>query len=226
MPKHTPQPVMRIVLNRELIVHTAVGLVERQGPKALSMRAVAGELGVTAMAMYKHVPNREALVRGIAEYVMATLDLPAATAPGDWRAGARDLTLAFRRTAAEYPRSLALVLASKAEIPVGLRAVERALALCADAGLDGRTAVHAVRVLMAYTLGTQLREAGMSRLLGERPGAPDADLDAAPDDPETVAFAHMVTLPADLADPRSDADFEFGLELFLSAIEGMGRRAR
>jgi AcrR family transcriptional regulator len=222
MPKHTPQPVMRIVLNRDLIVHTAVGLVERRGPKALSMRAVAGELGVTAMAMYKHVPNKEALVRGIAEYVMATLDLPEHT-PGDWRAGARDLARAFRSTANEYPRSLALVLASRAEIPLGLRAVERALALCAEAGLDGRTSVHAVRVLMAYTLGTQLREAGMSRLLGERrPGDPDADLD----DPDTAAFAHMVTLPADLADPRSDADFEFGLELFLSAIAAMGGRAR
>ncbi|XVQ14876.1 TetR/AcrR family transcriptional regulator C-terminal domain-containing protein [Spirillospora sp. CA-255316] len=212
---------MRIVLNRDLIVHTAVGLVERRGPKALSMRAVAGELGVTAMAMYKHVPNKEALVRGIAEYVMTTLDLPE-DSPGDWRAGARDLARAFRSTANEYPRSLALVLANKAEIPVGLRAVERALALCADAGLDGRTSVHAVRVLIAYTLGTQLREAGMSRLLGERPGDPGADLG----DPDTAAFAHLVTLPADLADPRSDADFEFGLELFLSAIASMGRRAR
>ena len=221
MPETSPQPVARGVLNRDLIVRTAVDLVERRGPEALSMRTVAGELGVTAMAMYKHFPNRAALLRGIAEYVMGTLELPPET-PGDWRAGARALALAFRRTAKRYPRSLALVLANKAEIPVGMRAVERALSLCAEAGLEGRAAVHAVRVLTAYTLGTQLREAGMSRLLKERSdgaGAPRPD-------PDTAAFARMVTLPVDTRDPDSDTDFEFGLELFLSAIAAMGDRAR
>jgi AcrR family transcriptional regulator len=202
MPKPAPERVMRVVLNRDLIVHTAVGLVEREGAKALSMRAVGGELGVTAMAMYNHVPDKEALVRGIAEYVMSGVDLPE-DRPGDWRTAARDLIRAVRRTTQEYPRCMALVVANKTGIPVGLPVIDRALSICAQAGLDRRTSVHVMRSLMAYIIGSQLREAGMNRLRRERSGEPHA------------------AMPGEFAEPDPDASFEFGLDLFLSSVEAM-----
>jgi AcrR family transcriptional regulator len=174
MARRAPQPVLRVVLTRELIVHAAVQLVEREGARALSMRAVAVELGVSAMAMYRHVPSKDALIEGIAEYVMAGLDVPEDPAT-DWKAGARALMHAFRATAEEYPRSLALVVASRIAIPVGLRAIERALSLCADAGLDGPTSVHVTRAMMAYALGSQLREA--TRAEPVLAGRPRADRD-------------------------------------------------
>jgi AcrR family transcriptional regulator len=73
MARRAPQPVLRVVLTRELIVHAAVELVEREGARPLSMRAVGAELGVSAMAMYRHVPSKDALIGGIAEYVMGGL---------------------------------------------------------------------------------------------------------------------------------------------------------
>ncbi|WP_030171984.1 TetR/AcrR family transcriptional regulator [Spirillospora albida] len=203
MPKHAPRPVLRTVLTRDLIVHTAVALIEREGVRALSMRAVAAELGVSAMAMYNHVPSKEELVRGIAEYVMETLELPEPT--GDWRADARGLIRAFRRTTDEYPRSIALVVGNKTGIPVGLRAIERALAICDAAGIDGPTSVRVVRAMMAYTLGSQLRDAG--------PGpVADGPVDCPADCPAPLA-----------PEADRDADFEFGLELFLSAVEAAAR---
>jgi AcrR family transcriptional regulator len=193
MARRAPQPVLRVVLTRELIVHAAVELVERDGARALSMRAVGAELGVSAMAMYRHVPSKDALIEGIARYVMAGLDVPEGPAT-DWKAGARALMRAFRAIAQECPRSLALVVASRIAIPVGLRAIEQALTLCAEAGLDGPTSVHVTRAMMAYALGSQLREATQGRSPDRQDGGPDAD-------------------------------FEFGLELFLSAIESMVERA-
>jgi AcrR family transcriptional regulator len=194
MARRAPKPVLRVVLTRELIVHAAVELVERAGARALSMRAVGAELGVSAMAMYRHVPSKDALIEGIAEYVMAGLDV-SEDPTTDWKAGARALMRAFRAIAQEYPRSLALVVASRIAIPVGLRAIERALGLCAEAGLDGPTSVHVTRAMMAYALGSQLREATQGQLPDRQDGGPDAD-------------------------------FEFGLELFLSAIESMGDHAQ
>ena len=217
MARRAPQPVLRVVLTRELIVHAAVELVEREGARALSMRAVGAELGVSAMAMYRHVPSKDALIEGIAEYVMTGLDVPEDPAT-DWKEGARALMRAFRAIAQEYPRSLALVVASRIAIPVGLRAIERALSLCADAGLDGPTSVHVTRAMMAYALGSQLREAAQGR-------RQDTD-----DDPAATVrtlsagrFPHVASLPAELVEHGPDADFEFGLELFLSAIESMGQ---
>jgi len=220
MARRAPQPVLRVVLTRELIVHAAVELVEREGARALSMRAVGAELGVSAMAMYRHVPSKDALIEGMAEYVMAGLDVPEDPAT-DWKAGARALMRAFRAIAQEYPRSLALVVASRIAIPVGLRAIERALSLCADAGLDGPASVHVTRAMMAYALGSQLREATQAR----RHDSWDDDPAATVRTLGAGRFPHVASLPAELAEHGPDADFEFGLELFLSAIESMGQHA-
>ncbi len=219
MARQAPPRVMRVVLTRELIVHTAVELVEREGPGALSMRAVGEALGVSAMAMYRHVDGKDALIEAIAEYVMAALDVPEGEDgdPGDWKDEARSLVRAFRAVAQEYPRSLALVLESGAGIPVGLRAIERGLSLCARAGLDGPVSVHVVRSLMAYVLGSQLREAGMGRMLAREAGNPVEAVRAL----GAGRFPHVVSLPGELVEHGSDADFEFGLELFLSAVELM-----
>ncbi|MCD0449421.1 TetR/AcrR family transcriptional regulator [Actinocorallia sp. API 0066] len=203
---------MRLVLTRELVVHTAVEIVERRGADGLSMRAVGEELGVTAMAVYRHVDSRESLIAGVAEYVMATMDVPESADGTDWKDEARILMRAFRGIAREYPRSLALVLETGTAIPVGLRAFERALSLCAEAGLDGPVSVRVVRALMAWTLGSQMR-ARPERAEGD-PADVARGLGAA-------CFPYVVALPDESAAHGSDADFEFGLELFLTAVEMM-----
>ena len=43
------------------IVAVARDLLEREGPDAVSMRRIAGRMGVTAGALYKHVPDKRAL---------------------------------------------------------------------------------------------------------------------------------------------------------------------
>ncbi|MDX6741978.1 TetR/AcrR family transcriptional regulator [Actinocorallia sp. A-T 12471] len=221
MGRSVPQRIMRVVLTRELIVHTAVELVERAGPDALSMRAVAEELGVSAMATYRHVASKEDLIEGMAEYVMATLDVPDEQ-EADWRDEARALIRAFREIAREFPRSLALVLESRTRIPVTLRAIERAVALCVRAGLDGPTAIAVMRSIMAFTLGAQLREAGLGRMLARDPGDPAEAVKALGE----AEFPHVVAQREALLDADADADFEFGIALFLAAIEAKAAALR
>ena len=52
---------------REKILETAVMLQVREGLQAVSMRAVAARIGVTPMSLYRHFPDRDALVDAIAE---------------------------------------------------------------------------------------------------------------------------------------------------------------
>ncbi|MCD0452668.1 TetR/AcrR family transcriptional regulator [Actinocorallia sp. API 0066] len=219
MPRKAPQRVMRVVLTPELIVHTAVELVERDGPDALSMRAVGDELGVSAMAMYRHVASKEELIERMADYVMATLDVPEVDSD-DWKDEARALIRSFRSIAREYPRSLALVLESRARIPVRMRAIERALALGVRAGLDARTAIAVTHSLMAYALGSQLREVGMGRMLAREHDDPAETLRGL----GSARFPHVVSLPDELLDTGFDTDFEFGLDLFVSAVEELASR--
>ena len=51
----------------ERILHTARALFERGGAEAVSMRRVADAVGITPMAIYRHFPNRDALLKRISD---------------------------------------------------------------------------------------------------------------------------------------------------------------
>ncbi len=49
------------------IYQCALGILEAEGPRAVSMRRVAKEVGITAMAIYHHFPSREALLSAVVD---------------------------------------------------------------------------------------------------------------------------------------------------------------
>jgi AcrR family transcriptional regulator len=68
-------------LSADQVVTAAIALLDAGGIEALSMRALAGQLGCSTMATYRHVPSREQLIARAAETVLkAPPDLP----PGPW----------------------------------------------------------------------------------------------------------------------------------------------
>lgn len=69
-------------LSREAIVDAALALAERQGVEKLSVRRVAQDLGVTPMALYKHLESREELLSLTLEAFIVKADvIPAADLP-------------------------------------------------------------------------------------------------------------------------------------------------
>ena len=53
---------MTVSLNRQRFVDAALSVIAEEGVERLSMRKVAAQLGVSAMAMYKHFNNKDALL--------------------------------------------------------------------------------------------------------------------------------------------------------------------
>src|SRR3954451_7270669 len=90
MPKSASEPAVRPSLTRERIVLAAIEVIERDGEDALSMRAVAAELGVAVMSLYNHVPNKADLLSGVAQHVVAGMVLPDDSAD-DWKTRGRAL---------------------------------------------------------------------------------------------------------------------------------------
>ncbi|WP_338932211.1 GntR family transcriptional regulator [Streptomyces netropsis] len=88
------------VLSRERVVRTAIALADAGGSAALSMRALAAELGVSTMVLYRYVPGKDELVVLMADVVFGEVELPA-DAPADWRGrlatGARLQWALYRR---------------------------------------------------------------------------------------------------------------------------------
>src|SRR5919112_6853273 len=63
-------------LSRQRILEAAVRFADREGLEALSMRKLGSELGVEAMSLYNHVPNKGALFDGMVEVLLGELEVP------------------------------------------------------------------------------------------------------------------------------------------------------
>ena len=141
-------------LTREGIVKTALAIVDRDGLKALSMRRLGAELGVDPMAVYYHVPNKDALLDAIVEAVMAEIDLtvddPAAPAEERVLCAAR----AYRDAMLAHANALPIVLSRGPRTPVAMRPVELLIGILRDAGLQPTQAMAGMNAIAATVRGT------------------------------------------------------------------------
>ena len=78
--RHHRQPALVTTraapLTREEIVQTAVRIADADGLPLVTMRRVADALGVSTMALYRHVPNKGDLTLRMADSVFAGVPLP------------------------------------------------------------------------------------------------------------------------------------------------------
>lgn len=63
-------------LNPDLVVASALRIVDEQGLDALTVRKVAEEFGVTPMALYWHFSNKEALLDAVGDAVISDVRAP------------------------------------------------------------------------------------------------------------------------------------------------------
>src|ERR671915_993295 len=81
-PTRGPKPGLQV----ERIVEAAIRVADAEGLAALSMRRVAGELGVGTMSLYTYVPGKAELLDVMLDTVLAEQARPDEAA-GGWRAG-------------------------------------------------------------------------------------------------------------------------------------------
>jgi AcrR family transcriptional regulator len=148
------QPVKGAPLRREQIVKTALALVDREGLKALSMRRLGAELGFDPMAVYYHVPNKQALLDAIVEAVMAGIDLSVdhPADPPEQRILAA--ALAYREAMLAHVNALPIVLAHGPATPVAMRPVELLIGILRDAGLSPAQAFAGMQIIAATVRGS------------------------------------------------------------------------
>ena len=75
------RPGPRRSLTHAEILAAAFDLLEAKGFAAVSVRGVAGSLGITPTALYTYYPSKRALLRGMIEHLLARLDV--STTDGD-----------------------------------------------------------------------------------------------------------------------------------------------
>jgi TetR/AcrR family transcriptional regulator, tetracycline repressor protein len=196
-------------LSRRRVLEAAVRFADREGLGSLTMRRLGAELGVEAMSLYNHVPNKGALLDGMVEVLLGEVEIPPRSK--DWEERVRYGYRAFRRLAHEHPNVFPLLVERPPETLDGAWLVEEFLQTLREAGFGTEEALHAFRSLSSYTFGYAMAEIRGFAL------EPDGSrLGARALSPEE--FPNLCELGPRLENVDHDAEFEFGLDLLLSGL--------
>ena len=156
-------------LSRDRIIAVALALSEREGIEALSMRRIAAELGTGAMSLYNHVPDKAALLRGLADRVLAEVAIPT-DAP--WREIAETWATSLRATLLAHHHVVAIVIGSSETQPLVESREELVVALT-RADLRDEDARLVMRVVGRFVAGSVFLDAGYLRSGRADPGVLD-----------------------------------------------------
>jgi AcrR family transcriptional regulator len=135
------------VSRRDEILAVAEGLLEREGPAALTMRRLASELGMKAPSLYKHVASRDDIEAGL--QARALVSMGEALAASD--TGLAGIAAAYRSWALAHPRLYELSTRRpllRDELPPGVEAAAAAPIVAAVRGDE-----HLARALWAMAHG-------------------------------------------------------------------------
>lgn len=148
------RPIKRRHLSIDKILDASIEVLRTEGADALSMRRIAEACGVTPMAVYHHVPDKEALEILAADRILleAVADTPGAG--GDWRDELVNLMTAVRERLLETPGAGAIVARRTITGP-GSTAIDEAMDRhLLKGGLSVETAAEAKHVLSVLTIGS------------------------------------------------------------------------
>ncbi|GAY21752.1 transcriptional regulator, tetr family [Sphingobium fuliginis] len=149
-------------MTEERIVAAARQIMETSGLDSVTMRRVATELGVTAMALYHHVADKHALVAMVADQVMDVI--PDESLGGvSWYEALRHGFLAVHREIARYPGLGLYISSTNSFYPSGYRKLKKTIQMLVDAGFDEHEAIEINYVLLAYQGGYFLTEQSAQR---------------------------------------------------------------
>jgi len=147
----------RRALTRERVVAEALTVIAADGAQALSMRALAARLGVVPGALYRHVRGKEQLHDLILDAVLGEVDCRADPA-APWTEQVTALARRLRAVLENHPGTAALLKTRDPLSPTSLELAEAFLAPLLAAGLAGRQAALAFRLIYDYTLGFALAD--------------------------------------------------------------------
>lgn len=195
----------RSVLNREVILKTALNIIDESGMDALSMRTVAKRLNVEAMSLYNHIENKEDLLNGIVEMILGEVEYPECSS--DWKAYLKSTACSFHDVLLRHPNALPIISTHSPVTVKGLAQVEKILLVLKEAGITGISAFSLMHIVIAYIIG----HAGMS-ITGTKDNKVPEQIDLS-------AFPNILEVSQSLSQRDINEEFLYGLELLLNNLQ-------
>lgn len=219
-------------LSREQIVRAAIELADAEGPEAISMRRIAGRLGVGAMTLYGYFADRDALLAHMINEVTVEQGPLSQRPSSSWRTDLELVARGLREICHKHPwlpgelGSLPFLVAPRLLAPA-----ELILAALEPHGLDLPTAAAVLRLLNNYVVGTALREATDASTSStdsspERQAAVTAYLKQLAAVGRYPHMSDMARIVVEGRDLTADDSFELGLQCLLDGVAALLARTQ
>lgn len=208
------------------MVRAAIRYIDVHGLGDLTMRRLAGTLGVEAMSLYKHVSGRDNLLDTVVEALLDDLYADPEVQPDvarDWRDYLRRLAHGVRRVALDHPQVFPLVATRPPAAPWirpplrSLNWIEAFLEALQNYGFGQRQAVDAYKAFTSFLLGHLLLEIAALQV----PIGPEetGTMENAPPPAQLRGYPAVMELADLLREDSSDAEFASSLENLLGRLD-------
>jgi AcrR family transcriptional regulator len=146
----------RIPLSRERILRAALAIADEHGVEALSMRKLGQALGFEAMSLYNHVQNKDDVLDGMLDLVLAETERP--DGADAWDAAVRRSAISVHAALRRHPWAARLLTSSKHIRPARIAYMDALLGSLTTAGFSDETIFHAYHAIDGHTIGFTLWE--------------------------------------------------------------------
>ena len=143
-------------LTRDRIVRAGLEIADTSGVDAVTMRRVGQELGFEAMSLYRHVANKDDLLAGMLDVVLAEWDAPSESEP--WAQAVRASALSVHDALRRHPWAARLLMTPGHLRPARLGYMDRLLGTLRRGGFDADTTYHVYHLLDGHIFGFSLWE--------------------------------------------------------------------
>ncbi|MEV4020643.1 TetR family transcriptional regulator [Nonomuraea angiospora] len=165
-------------LTTEQIVTAAIALLDEEGLDAVTMRGIGARLDVAAMSLYRHVPNRDAILAAIVNRLFATA--LAGFDPGPtWPQAVTRFAVAYRRMLLDHPHAVPLLATHPIDVESALPLLAGVLDRFTAAGIEQDESLIVIQSVGVYVLGHALAQVGTP---------PGSDAPAPPPGPAALDF--------------------------------------
>ncbi|WP_041843424.1 TetR/AcrR family transcriptional regulator [Actinoplanes friuliensis] len=222
MPKRSD--TTRTRLSRESIVASAIDLADAEGLEAVTIRRLAQQHGVTPMAMYWHFNDKDSLLDGLAEHLIAGVELPE---PGDgaaWDVQLRLILERFLEAIRPHPAIAALAMRQILAAESGLQMAERVLGLLRQAGFSAVKAAEVGTFLMCAVITLVASDPSPFPRADDEPGQAVRDKRARLEALSPERYPNVIaSAPALVTCREQDGYFGLNLDLLVQGVRGISR---
>src|SRR5687767_1168595 len=203
-------------LTRERVLAAAIGLADRDGIDALSMRKLGQALGVEAMSLYNHVKNKDDILDGIVDMVVIKFELPQLGT--DWKAAIRRTAMTAHEVLVQHPWAASLMLSPARMSSARLRYMEGILGSLRQGGFSAEMTHHAYHALDSHISGFTLWQVHFQFDPKEADDIAANFLGRLGPDTYPYLLEHAGEHMKE-SRPGDEGEFAFGLDLILDGLE-------